>query len=80
MTGWAAGTRTHAGVLVPWANIVVEAELHRAPGSSVTWHYAQLVPASRDDRPRAATARPGTNLRRDCVAVRWLPHAQEIFV
>ena len=35
------------GVLVPWANIVVEAELHRAPGSSVTWHYAQLVPASR---------------------------------
>ena len=47
MTGRAAGTRVHAGVLVPWANSVVEAELHRASGSSVTWHYARLVPASR---------------------------------
>lgn len=47
MTGRAAGTRVHAGVLVPWANTVVEAELHRASGCSVTWHYARLVPASR---------------------------------
>jgi maleate isomerase len=37
----------HAGVLVPWANTVVEAELHRITGTSVAWHYARLVPASR---------------------------------
>jgi len=37
----------HAGVLVPWANTVVEAELHRTTGNSVIWHYARLVPASR---------------------------------
>jgi maleate isomerase len=37
----------HAGVLVPWANTVVEAELHRVSGNSVTWHYARLVPPSR---------------------------------
>ena len=37
----------HAGVLVPWANTVVEAELHRVTGLSVSWHYARLVPASR---------------------------------
>lgn len=36
----------HAGVLVPWANTVVEAELHRCSGGSVIWHYARLVPAS----------------------------------
>jgi maleate isomerase len=47
MTGQTAGTKVHAGVLVPWANSVVEAELHRASGNSVTWHYARLVPASR---------------------------------
>jgi maleate isomerase len=40
-------TPMDAGVLVPWANTVVEAELHRATGNSVTWHYARLVPASR---------------------------------
>lgn len=40
-------TEMHAGVLVPWANTVVEAELHRISGSSVIWHYARLVPASR---------------------------------
>lgn len=39
--------QSHAGVLVPWANTVVEAELHRVTGQSVTWHYARLVPASR---------------------------------
>jgi maleate isomerase len=42
-----ADTRIHAGVLVPWANTVVEAELHHVSGTSVTWHYARLVPASR---------------------------------
>lgn len=36
----------HAGVLVPWANSVVEAELPRWAGTSVAWHYARLVPAS----------------------------------
>jgi maleate isomerase len=41
------GVRMHAGVLVPWANTVVEAELHRVTGQSVIWHYARLVPASR---------------------------------
>lgn len=37
----------HAGVLVPWANTVVEAELHRVTGANVTWHYSRLVPESR---------------------------------
>jgi maleate isomerase len=41
------GRPAHAGVLVPWANTVVEAELHRTAGSPVIWHYARLVPASR---------------------------------
>jgi maleate isomerase len=36
----------HAGVLVPWANSVVEAELPRWVGTSVVWHYARLVPPS----------------------------------
>lgn len=36
-----------AGVLVPWANMVVEAELHRVTGATVTWHYSRLVPRSR---------------------------------
>jgi maleate isomerase len=36
----------HAGVLVPWANSVVEAELPRWAGTSVVWHYARLVPPS----------------------------------
>ncbi len=36
----------HAGVLVPWANSVVEAELPRWAGTSVIWHYARLVPPS----------------------------------
>lgn len=37
----------HAGVLVPWANTVVEAELHQWTGRAVIWHYARLVPSSR---------------------------------
>jgi maleate isomerase len=37
----------HAGVLVPWANSVVEAELPHWAGSYVNWHYARLVPPSR---------------------------------
>jgi maleate isomerase len=36
----------HAGVLLPWANAVVEAELHRWTGNAVIWHYARLVPTS----------------------------------
>lgn len=40
------GPAIHAGVLVPWANTVVEAELHCMAGRSVAWHYARLVPAS----------------------------------
>lgn len=42
-----AGTAVHAGVLVPWANTIVEAELHRVTGTRVIWHHARLVPASR---------------------------------
>lgn len=38
---------SRAGVLVPWANMVVEAELHRVTGTAVTWHYSRLVPESR---------------------------------
>jgi maleate isomerase len=41
------GEPPHAGVLIPWANTVVEAELHRVTRQSVSWHYARLVPASR---------------------------------
>ena len=41
------GDPTHTGVLIPWANTVVEAELHRVTRQSVIWHYARLVPASR---------------------------------
>jgi maleate isomerase len=37
----------HVGVLVPWANSVVEAELPRWAGTSVAWHYSRLVPPSR---------------------------------
>jgi maleate isomerase len=48
------GVPEHAGVLVPWANMAVEAELHRVTGVRVAWHYARLVPPSRttglDDR------------------------------
>ena len=40
------GEPTHTGVLIPWANTVVEAELHRIARQSVIWHYARLVPAS----------------------------------
>jgi maleate isomerase len=36
----------HVGVLVPWANTVVEAELHRWTGHATVWHYARLVPSS----------------------------------
>jgi maleate cis-trans isomerase len=36
----------HAGVLVPWANSVVEAELPEWAGRLVAWHYARLVPPS----------------------------------
>jgi maleate isomerase len=40
-------TTMHAGVLVPWANSVVEAELPRWVQGKVTWHYSRLVPPSR---------------------------------
>jgi maleate isomerase len=36
----------HAGVLVPWANSVVETELPQWAGGLVAWHYARLVPPS----------------------------------
>jgi maleate isomerase len=36
----------HVGVLVPWANSVVEAELPRWGGSALIWHYARLMPLS----------------------------------
>jgi len=42
-----AASSGHAGVLVPWANTVVESELHRVTGASITWHYSRLVPESR---------------------------------
>lgn len=37
----------HIGVLVPWGNTVVEAELPRLGLGRVVFHYARLVPASR---------------------------------
>lgn len=37
----------HAGVLVPWANSVVEAELPRWGGPVLVWHYARLVPRAK---------------------------------
>jgi maleate isomerase len=37
----------HVGVLVPWANAIVETELPRLGLDSVVFHYARLVPASR---------------------------------
>ena len=40
-------TALHAGVLVPWANSVVEAELPRWTHDKVVWHYSRLVPPSR---------------------------------
>ena len=41
------GSAAHVGVLVPWANTVVEAELHRVTDAAVIWHYSRLVPDSR---------------------------------
>lgn len=41
-----ARTVSHVGVLVPWANSVVEDELPRWAGDQVTWHYARLVPVN----------------------------------
>jgi maleate isomerase len=37
----------HVGVLVPWANTIVETELPRLGLDRVVFHYARLVPASR---------------------------------
>ena len=34
----------HIGVLVPWANTVVESELPRFGLTHIVWHYARLVP------------------------------------
>ena len=35
---------SHVGVLVPWANTIVETELPRMGLADVVWHYARLVP------------------------------------
>jgi maleate isomerase len=37
----------HVGVLLPWANVAVEAELPRFGLRHVVFHYARLVPSSR---------------------------------
>ncbi|MGH3870361.1 MAG: hypothetical protein ACRDSR_02410 [Pseudonocardiaceae bacterium] len=37
----------HVGILVPWANAIVETELPRLGLDRVVFHYARLVPASR---------------------------------
>jgi maleate isomerase len=37
----------HVGVLVPWANMVVEEELPRLCTDGVVFHYARLVPPGR---------------------------------
>lgn len=39
-----AGRTLHVGVLVPWANTVVEAELPQLRPDDVVFHYARLVP------------------------------------
>ncbi|MGH8900099.1 MAG: hypothetical protein ACRDYA_00055 [Egibacteraceae bacterium] len=41
-----AGT-AHVGVLVPWANMIVESELPRLGLERVVFHYSRLVPARR---------------------------------
>lgn len=38
-------TWSHVGVLVPWANLVVESELPQWGRGRTAWHYARLVPA-----------------------------------
>lgn len=44
----AALTETiHVGVLIPWANAIVETELPRLRLDRVVFHYARLVPAGR---------------------------------
>jgi len=37
----------HVGVLVPWANTIVETELPRLAADRLVFHYARLVPAGR---------------------------------
>lgn len=37
----------HVGVLVPWANTVIEHELPQMAPKKLRWHYARLVPPSR---------------------------------
>lgn len=44
--GRTAPVTTHVGVLVPWANTVVEEELPRLSSNEVVLHYARLVPPS----------------------------------
>ena len=36
----------HIGVMLPWANTVVEAELPRLSLDKVVWHYGRLMPAN----------------------------------
>lgn len=37
----------HVGVLVPWANTIVERELPKTSGGKLIWHYARLMPRNR---------------------------------
>ena len=39
--------RRHVGVLVPWANLAMEAELPHLIPSDISWHFSRLVPRSR---------------------------------
>lgn len=42
---------THVGVLVPWANMIVESELPRLGLERIVFHYSRLVPARRYRAP-----------------------------
>ena len=43
----AVRSRAHVGVLVPWANTMIETELPRVGLEPLVFHYARIVPARR---------------------------------